>query len=513
MDSQRSCAYPLWPIMRKPFLLLELASLLFCVACGTGANAGFGNSTIGNFSDSDLSGQYAYQINGYDVSGGAFFREAGSFTADGKGDITAGEDDIAESTSITSNATTGSYSVSADGTGLITLNLPTSGDQISFAITSITPAKTYLAVNAVASGFPVNGSGVAVLQSSSAISIVPSGTFVFTQHNISATQGSSSNVGRFAVSGGAVSGNEDVNRAGALNSLTITGGLFNTPDSNGRGTGNFVDSLGVTSGFIYYVVDSTHMFFLANPAGSSGTSATGIGLGQAVGQSGTFTTSTFSGGYAFSSRADDSFSVDGTSTVGSFTAGGDGTISAGLLDSDQDGNPVSSVAFTGAYTIASNGRAVVTINPTGGTSYQQTFWMASPSLAFFLTNDSTIEEDGVATAQQLSSFSASTLSGQYGLVMGGFNGNGAFDRVGTLHWDGTSKLSLNEFANSAGSGNTSGILSGTYSVTNSSNGRVTGSINNVSNNFVFYMISASDGYVLQNDSGTEVTGATNLQQP
>jgi hypothetical protein len=500
--------------MGKPFLLIGLASLLLCLGCGTGANATFGNSTIGKFTDASLSGQYAYQINGYDVSGGAFFREAGSFTADGKGGISVGEDDLAEGTSITSNATAGTYSVSADGTGLITINLNTSGDQISFAITSISPSKTYLAVNAVASGFPVNGSGVAVLQTPSAISAVPSGTFVFTQHNISTSQGSSSSLGRFTVSGGAVSGNEDVNRAGALNSPTITGGLFNTPDSNGRGTGNFVDSLGVTSGFIYYAVDATHLFFLANPAASSGTSATGIGLGQAVGQSGTFTTSTFSGGYAFSSRADDSFSVDGASTVGSFTAGGDGTISAGLLDSDVDGNPTSSpVAFTGSYTMASNGRAVVTINPSGGTSYQQTFWMASPAQAFFLTNDSTIEEDGVASAQQLSSFSASTLNGQFGLVMGGFDPNGAFDRVGTLHWDGSSKLSLNEFANNAGTGNTSGILSGTYSVTNSSNGRVTGSINNVSNNFVFYMISGSDGYVLQNDSSWEVSGTTSLQQP
>src|ERR1019366_8297752 len=232
-------AVSLRQIMGKPFLLIGLASLLLCLGCGTGTNATFGNSTIGKFTDASLSGQYAYQINGYDVSGGAFFREAGSFTADGKGGISVGEDDLAEGTSITSNATAGTYSVSADGTGLITINLNTSGDQISFAITSISPSKTYLAVNAVASGFPVNGSGVAVLQTPSAISAVPSGTFVFTQHNISTSQGSSSSLGRFTVSGGAVSGNEDVNRAGALNSPTITGGLFNTSDSNGRGTGNF----------------------------------------------------------------------------------------------------------------------------------------------------------------------------------------------------------------------------------------------------------------------------------
>jgi hypothetical protein len=497
--------------MRKPFLLIGLASLLFCVACGNGTSAGFGSSTIGNFSTSSLSGQYAYQVNGYDINGAAFFREAGVFTADGKGNITVGEDDLAENTTVTSNATTGAYSVSADGTGLLTINFNTTGGGISFAITSVSSSKAYLAVNAVANGAPVNGSGFAVLQTSAAISAIPSGSFVFTQHNLSTSQGSSSSVGSFTVSGSSVSGNADVNRAGALNSPTITGGLFNTPDSNGRGTGNFVDSLGVTSGFLYYTVDATHLLFLANPTASNGTSAAGIGLGQAVAQSGTFSTSTFSGGYAFSSRADDGVSVDGINTVGSFTAGGDNTISAGLLDSDQDGVPASSISFAGSYTIAANGRAVVTINPSGSASYQQVFWMASPSQAFFLTNDSTKEEDGVATAQQVSSLSASTLNGQFGLVMGGFNASGAFDRVGTLHWDGSGNLSLNEFANSGGTGQTSGLLSGTYSVANGANGRVTGSVSNVSNNFVFYMISSSDAYVLQNDTDAEVTGTMSEQ--
>ncbi len=499
-------------IMRNSLLLIGLAPLLLCLGCGNGANAGFGNSTIGSFSDTSLSGQYAYQINGYDINGGAFFREAGVFTADGKGNITAGEDDFAEGTTVTSNATSGTYSVSSDGTGILTIDFNTTSGGISFASTVVNASKVYLSVNAVANGAPVNGSGSAVLQSASALASVPSGTFVFAQHNLSTSQGSSSSVGRFTVSGGAVSGNEDVNRAGALNSPSISGGIFNAPDTSGRGTGNFVDSLGVTSGFFYYVVDGNHLLFLANPGASSGTSAAVIGLGQAETQSGTFTTGSVSGGYAFYSRGDDAFSVDGINTVGSFTAGGDGTISAGLLDSDQDGAPTATpVSFTGSYSIAASGRAVVTIIPTGSASYQQVFWMASPSQAFFLTNDSTKEEDGVATAQQLSSLSTSSLTGQFGLVMGGYNPAGAFDRVGTLHWDGRGNLSLNEFANSAGTSQTPGLLSGTYTVASGANGRVTGSINSVSNNFVFYMISNTDAYVLQNDSSTEISGVMSQQ--
>jgi hypothetical protein len=61
-----------------------------------------------------------------------------------------------------------------------------------------------------------------------------------------------------------------------------------------------------------------------------------------------------------------------------------------------------------------------------------------------------------------------------------------------------------------GSTNASGIISGSYSVT--SNGRVTGSINNLSGNLVFYLVSGSSGYILQNDTGFQISGAMTEQQ-
>ena len=42
------------------------------------------------------------------------------------------------------------------------------------------------------------------------------------------------------------------------------------------------------------------------------------------------------------------------------------------------------------------------------------------------------------------------MNGQFALIMDGFDAGGAKDRVGTLQWDGSGKLILNEFTNADG---------------------------------------------------------------
>ena len=99
--------------------------------------------------------------------------------------------------------------------------------------------------------------------------------------------------------------------------------------------------------------------------------------------------------------------------------------------------------------------------------------------------------------------------------MGGFtlNPSQEIDRVGMIQWDGTGGLTLNQIQNVAGVPQPSSNLSGTYSV--SSNGRVTATVNNLSlspNDFVFYLVSENDAYILQNDPGVEITGFMNQLQ-
>ncbi len=495
--------------MSKLSLSLGLASLLFCLGCGSSNRV---NNFVpkGNFSTASLNGQYVYQITGIDFSLnplGVSYSEAGVFMADGKGSILSGTDDFSEgSGGVATNSITGSYSIANDGTGRITLT--SAAGSINLAVTLVSSSKVYLIEGDVFA----DAGGIAELQDPKAIAATPSGTFTFRQHNVASLRGPESDVGAFTVSAGAVtSGSEDVNRGGAFdngtgNPLTLmAGSSLAAPGSNSRppgsGLGTFVDSSGVTSNFIYYIVDASNLRFLPSDPGT-------IGLGRAEKQSGTLA---LSGSYAFGSKGDTSV-IGGVNTVGVFTAN-NGTITAGAFDAVQDGNTSTNISITsGSYPPVLNGRTTVTFNASTGT-IQEFVWLVSPARAFFLINDSSKVEDGTLDLQS-GTFSNSTMNGQFAFVMDGFDPNPK-DRVGTLQWDGNGKLTLNEFVNAAGVTNIF-VLPGTYSV--SSNGRTTGSVSNLSSNLVFYLISGSptntnapNAYILQNDINVEVNGTMSKQ--
>jgi len=170
--------------------------------------------------------------------------------------------------------------------------------------------------------------------------------------------------------------------------------------------------------------------------------------------------------------------------------------------------------------MASNGRAQVTLNISTGGSFKHFFWMVNPSRALLLTSsnpaDTLSVEDGTATQQQSSSFSNSSLSGQYAFVMHGYDLNPTppafIDRVGWIQWDGNGNLKLSETVSANGTPNLSGILTGTYTV--STAGRAAATVNNLSYNpgdIVLYMISPTDAYMLENDPGVQIVGTTSKQ--
>jgi hypothetical protein len=289
--------------------------------------------------------------------------------------------------------------------------------------------------------------------------------------------------------------------------------LTSLDSTTGRGTGNFVDSA-LTSTFVFYVVDANNIRFLFfDPAVPS------IGIGRAEMQTGT---PALSGNYAFGGRGDtQSSGINGVNTVGALTTSGS-TIAGGAIDSVEDGNSFANQAITtGNYSQAASGRAMVPLNTAGSFgNLQLIVWMVSPARGFFLvtttTNGTLVIEDGTLDLQS-GSFSSATMNGQFAFMMDGFDATPQLlDRLGTLQWDGNGKLILNEVANSSavalntGVGAASpGVLSGSYSVT--SNGRAVGNIKALSSNLVFYLISGSDAYVLQNDTGVEINGMISLQ--
>ena len=493
--------------MRTLYLSLALMVLAFCAGCGSSSSSSSsgGPTPTGNFSNASLSGQYVYQITGFDFSTGTGvpYARAGVFAANGAGSLTTVVDDFSEGTA-TSSTISGTYSISNDGTGSVVFTFPTGS--VTYAITLVSSSKIYL----IEADTALSGGGVAEKQDTTALA-APTGTYVFRRRSLTTGGTPTSYVGSVSLTAGALStgttSQDSLVFGSSLTTLALNGALFNAPDSLGRASGTITDANAVTTTFEYYVVDANNIRILT-------TDSTIIGLGSAEKQSATtFTNASLSGSYAFGARGDSTNFIGGIRTAGRFTSDGNGNISAGAFDNVTDGNVSLNSAFTGTYTMASSGRAVLTQNSGG----QQIYWMVSPTRAFFLTNSATQLSDGTADAQVGSNFTNASVSGQFGFLMSGFTvqtttSTSTLDRVATLQFDAKGGLILNEFVNANGSATSTGFLSGTY--TTSSNGRITGTIAGATNNvgLSMYLVSNSNAYIIDNDTGFELDGQINLQQ-
>ena len=490
---------------QKALIVIIFSLLVFTLACGSG-NRSIIPPPKGNFNAASLNGQYTYSLSGVEeigaTSNSASFTEGGVFTADGSGNIINGTDDFSQNGVFGSAAFTGTYTIDNDGTGTLVFVFTNGTGSLSLGITLIDKNRFYL----IEADTFASGGGSGEKQDATAFSTVPSGTFVLRSHGNSASRGSVAAVGAMTLSSGSVTGNEDVLSGGVLSSVTLSGSIA-APGTNGRGTLSISTSGGLSFNFAYYVVSASTLRLLQTDFGI-------LALGRAEKRtSATFSNASLTGNFAFGSQGDTSATLGGVQTVGAFTSDGNGTITAGSFDSVQDGNPFTGVPFTGSYTMSSLGRAAVTFNPQTGVAMQEVFWMVSPTRAFFVINNPTKVEDGT-TDQQTTAFSTGGLNGQFAFLMDGFDTASFVDRVGTLQADGKGNLTLNELLNrfippNLGSVTTPGLLAGNYSV--ASNGRVSANIPTLSSNLVFYMVSNTLAYTLQNDPATQISGNIALQ--
>jgi hypothetical protein len=511
----------------KIILAFAIAVLIAATGCGGG---GFVlPHPTGSYSNASLKGTYVFEVHGSWYPNGSFFpyREAGVFTADGAGHITGGVEDFqggagnasGSSTGLTGSFT-GSYSILSSGNGTLFLNstylgnINGSGGQIGFVITIVNPSKVEL----MEGDAFADGTGTAELQDSNSIAAAPSGTFVFGVHQVIDASGNpDAQVGGAVLANGAGTGAMDQNVGGTFSSRSVSW-TFTAPDAMGTGSATMTTAAGTTD-FFYYIVNASKFDLLVSDVGA-------VGSGSAEMQSGAVSGG-LSGSYAFGSRGDDFNLYDGVATVGALTANG-GSIT-GTEDSDVDGTIASNAVFPGTCATTGSaggvsGRVAVTNgsgSPCSGT-LTDVFWMVSPSRAFFVDASTSTFDDGTADLQSTTSFSASTLKGQYALAMDGWDltflqsgQEQILARTGTLQFDGSSKLTLLESANGTNAGLSQNIgLAGPYSI--SSNGRITGTMSNGNGELlvVMYAVSGSQAYVLQSDPNlvTITSGKLELQQ-
>ena len=462
-----------------------MAAVLFSVGCGTSG------STVpplsGNYTNASLKGQYVIALTGIGVdqqsTGVAPFSETIVLTADGSGHLNVTNDDFDQVGGPFGGPENlaGTYSISADGTGILQFN------QSNYPITMIDDSHFYL----IEQDIFATGSGFGEKQDTTAFAAAPSGNFVFKAHNLQ----TSSRVGGINITGGNITGTEDLLNFGflATNSAIASVGAMSAPDAT-NGRGQFVLSDGTQ--FNYYVISANKFLILSFLPGS-------LEIGQAEMQTGgPFSVGTLANGssYVLGSSGDTGFAL-AVHSGGVFTTDGAGNVTAGTLDFVQDATVNSDIAVLGGstYTLASSGRGVLTLSLSGALTNPRIFWMVSPAKAYFLVNSGSAVEDGIFNLQTGAPFSS--LSNQAAFFMDGTDTTYK-DRVGVFQPTTGSNFNWNQQAN-AFDPNTGGlltVLATNGSATVAANGRVTVTVNGVTNSLVFYLSGPNTGVMVQEDA-------------
>jgi hypothetical protein len=305
--------------------------------------------------------------------------------------------------------------------------------------------------------------------------------------------------------------------------LPITGGTY-TINSNGKGTLSLIDSVETIQ--VSIVLTSTSAGLMTETDGSATSS-------------GNFTaqdTSTFAGypnnvngPYVFDYSGVDPNGA-GESIIGHMVGNGGGSVSAGVVDINDDFTPSGELPITGATFVvdATNGptfgRGTATLSA-GGTTFNYAVYVVSASRLRFMRVDFPAASIGDAVAQTGAiPTTAAGVTGSFVFSLGGSSLSGADVRTGRASFSGgnLSNILLDDNASSAsGSGNSNpvavpnGTLSATtYTIDSSGNGRGTMTFTDSkkgSFQFVFYLSSPTQGVIQDVSTGFTSDGSLMAQ--
>jgi hypothetical protein len=385
-------------------------------ACSTGTNNNY------------MQGSYAFMLRGFDSTGPVVI--AGSFTTDGAGNVTAGEEDVMRSTgsqaALPIEPANSSYAVFSElgdeqnfeTPGCVTLATSAGTMTFSFTVGGCTVAAGGSGICGTDSqgnpGIFTNGrlieseagtqlSGIVRLQNASAFSSGWSGTYAFGLSGRDPAGGRFASAGSFSASSTALSSvAADINDAGAVQSTQTGGtGTVSSVDANGRAT--VTVNVGTeTFNLATYMVNAQDLLLA-----STGTLSTTnpIVSGEAVGTTGPFSAASLENSQMFrigglsSSGPDVSIGVVSFDGVGSFS---------GTQYEDQSGT-LATTALSGAYTVDPN---------SGRVWLNETNTVLHPLVGYAVPVPSTLTRQGCAQPWScVTGFLVSTdASAQYGLL-------------------------------------------------------------------------------------------------
>jgi hypothetical protein len=439
-----------------------------------------------------LQGQYAFEFAGQ--NGAGFLTAAGSFTSDGKGNITAGLEDVNNGSGIQSLTFTGTYAIGSDRRGTAFIN--TSNGTATWDFTVVNSSHALL----IRFDTFATASGSIDQQDSTAFSTAAiQGRYVFGLAGIGLNLSNIASAGAFTMDGlgGISTGVLDVNDGGALVANSAVTGTYSVA-STGRGLASITSGFG-TQNFVIYVVNAGDIKIVES---DSLPVTSGEVLQQAAGP---FSAAALNGNFAFTIGGQDNATLNALAVGGLFTSDGAGHLTSVTLDANDGGTVTQGVSLTGTYTVNAAGRGFASFG-----NIQLAFYPAANGTVELAEIDANGVSTGVAKPQSAGPFSNSSLSGSFAANLAGTNlvstgseeditGQITSDAAGHL----TGTLDVN---NSGGISQSLGLSGGSYAT--SSIGRGTLQFNLSSSTFAMqtYQVDANTVLLLEVDGNRVMTG-------
>jgi Putative Ig domain len=422
--------------------------------------------------DSELSGHYAFLFHGFDDAANFQVGVAGSFTADGKGNITEGIEDENGPDGLALNVSlTGTYNVGSDNRG-------------AFTLTTASGSKTYAVVlNSINSGVGQKGrfvefddtngtngqrgSGLLRLQDSSAFSLSSiTGSYAFGFSGQDPAGNRTAMVGAFTTDGaGKITGGiADENVAGTATNPSLTGAYTTPTIRDGRALIILNPTGASTLNLTAYVVSASELLAMRTDAFSSD----GVVSGTMLSQNST----------SFDNKALDSLAVyyqlgalPASPAVASFAEIGllapDRSGGLGVTYDNNTGGTISAdQKFTTKYSVANTGRVTVSGWYGKASAPERILYLVDKNEAFLMDTDVNVGFGFVEPQAPAPNggFTNASFSGTFsaGTVVPSIAANANATGLATL--DGSGKFSESATVSTVSSLFVNQTTTGTYSI-------------------------------------------------
>jgi hypothetical protein len=437
------------------------------------------SSSTNNF---ELNGHYAFLFNGFDDASTSQVAIAGSFIADGKGNITAGiEDENGPSGPEPDVSFTGRYNIASDSRGAFTVITASGSTTYALVLNSVSNGVAqkarFVEFDDTTGTSGRRGSGVLRLQEANAFALNKiAGPYAFGFQGQDAAGSRKALIGSFNADGAGVipSGMADENVAGSTNNPAMTGS-FSAPSLNGRATMKLMTSGASTLNLSVYVISAAELIAMTTNGFISDGLVSGLILSQ---RSASFTNSSFDAPAVYYQLGVNPSAAGALSLaeIGLLSPDGNGNLSVHYDKQAGSAQPAVAQRFVAGYSVLSSGRVSISGWYGDASVPPRILYLLDQNAGFFLDTSSGVGFGFVEAQSPAPSggFTDGSFSGTFSAATVDPSVTANANAAGLATLDGAGNLS-----ESANLSTQSGLLvdqatSGTYSIDPSGRGVATG---------------------------------------